>query len=65
MEGIPEEKKEELEKELAFVKNELAREKQILGILNTDPQSKSETLYKKRSPGSFVGRLKIGDALPA
>ena len=65
MEGIPEEKKEELAKELAFVKNELAREKQILGMLNTDPKLNPETLYKRRNPGYFAGRLKIEDALPA
>lgn len=64
IEGVPVEKKEELEKELAFIKNELAREKQILGILNIDKQSEPETLNKRRSPRYFEGRLKIEDALP-
>lgn len=61
IEGISEEKKQELERELTFAKNELAREKQILGILNTDLQSKSETLNKRRSLGYF----QIEEALPA
>lgn len=61
IEGISEEKKEELERELTFVKNELARERQILGILNTDLQSAPETLHKRRSLGYF----QIEGALPA
>lgn len=65
IEGIPEEKKEELEKELTFVKNELAREKQILGILNNDKLSKLETPNKRRKSGYFESRPKIEDALPA
>lgn len=62
MDGVSYDKKEELEKELVFVRNELAREKQILGILNNDLPSKPETLNKKRrSPGYF----KIENTLPA
>ncbi len=65
MEEIAEEKKEELEKELSFVKNELAREKQILGMLNTDNKSPSENRKKRMESGIFGDCLKIEGALPA
>ncbi len=64
-EEIAEEKKEELEKELSFVKNELTREKQILGMLNTDNKSQSENRKKRMESGLFGDCLKIEGALPA
>lgn len=64
-EEISPEEKEKLRKEMELIENELVREKQILGILNTNFSNKTEATKKKGTLTFGERGLKIVEAASA
>ncbi|MDH4265763.1 MAG: hypothetical protein OEW45_09020, partial [Deltaproteobacteria bacterium] len=65
LEGVTEEKRGEVEKELDYINRAIEREKQILESLNNFSMDHPETLKKKKGNTEFGSALRIQEALSA